>query len=129
MNSFNSHYDLAVFPSLVRKVRTWEDGHLPLSQSRIAFDLFMLIAHSAVSGKPLTLKELFNSLNYSERGIRYVLEQFIDGGWCKIVGHEKDKRFRIVIATELMRAKLHEYESHVINTYRVYFGQSMSQAV
>ena len=99
------------------QVRSWEDKHLPLSQSRIAFDLFVLIAHSAEVEQPMTLKELFNSLKYSERGIRYVLEQFIDGGWCEIAGHEKDKRFRRVVATDLLKTRLSEYQAHVISVY------------
>jgi hypothetical protein len=127
MSTNCSHYGSTVFPTLVRNVRTWEDSHLPLSQSRISFDLFMLIGQSAVTSRPLTLKELFNSLNYSERGVRYVLEQFIDGGWCEIIGHEKDKRFRLVVATDLMRSKLHEYERYVISTYEMAFVQASSK--
>lgn len=105
------------FTQCVHTIRAWEDRHLPRSKSYIAFDLFILIGHSAAIGQPLTLKELFNSLKYSERGIRYVLEQFIDGGWCEIAGHETDKRFRRVVATDLLRTKLREYEAHVLSVY------------
>lgn len=65
----------------------------------------------------MTLKELFNSLKHSERGIRYVLEQFVDGGWCEIVGNEQDRRFRRVVATDLLRSKLIEYQEHVFTVY------------
>ena len=82
-----------------------------------AFDLSMLIAHGADTEQPMTLKELFSSLKYSERGIRYVLEQFIAGGWCEIAGHETDKRFRRVIATDQLRSKLIEYQQHVMTVY------------
>jgi DNA-binding MarR family transcriptional regulator len=106
-----------IFTKCVQNIRNWEDRFLPLSQSRIAFDLFILIAHSHETGKPLTLKELCNSLNYSERGIRYVLEQLIDGGWCEIVGHNKDRRFRLIVATDLLRTRLREYEQLVLSVY------------
>jgi hypothetical protein len=110
-----------IFSQCVRHIRSWEDAHLPLSQSRIAFDLFMLIGQSSQVERPMTLKELFNSLKYSERGIRYVLEQFVDGGWCEIVGHEQDKRFRLVVASQRLIDKLAEYEQVVLNNYQSSF--------
>jgi DNA-binding MarR family transcriptional regulator len=110
-----------IFSQCVRHIRTWEDAHLPLSQSRIAFDLFMLIGHSSQVEQPLTLKELFNSLKYSERGVRYVLEQFVDSGWCEIVGSEQDRRFRLVVATQRLVDKLIEYEQVVLGHYRYSF--------
>jgi len=106
-----------IFTKCVQNIRDWEDRFLPLSQSRIAFDLFILIAHSHETDKPLTLKELCNSLKYSERGIRYVLERLIDGGWCEIVGHSKDRRFRLIVATDLLRTRLREYEQLVLSVY------------
>lgn len=108
------------FSNCVLHIRMWEDRYLPLSQSRLAFDLFVLIAHSAEVNRPLTLKELFNSLKYSERGIRYVLEQFIDGGWCVIAGNESDRRFRHVVATDLLKIRLREYEQHVLSAYSAF---------
>lgn len=117
MSNIEQYKSALPFSHAVQRVRTWEDRHLPLSQSRIAFDLFMLIASSAETGRPLTLKEIFNSLRYSERGIRYVLDQFIDGGWCNINEHGSDKRFRLVVASELMMTKLKDYEAHVLATY------------
>jgi len=110
-----------IFSQCVRHIRTWEDAHLPLSQSRIAFDLFMLIGHSSQVEQPLTLKELFNSLKYSERGVRYVLEQFVDSGWCEIVGSEQDRRFRLVVATQRLMDKLIEYEQVVLGHYKSSF--------
>ena len=116
------------FSQCVRYIRDWEDRHLPLSQSRIAFDLFVLIAHSSATDQPLTIKELINSLKYSERGIRYVLDQFIDGGWCEIVGHDKDRRFRHVVATDLLRLRLHEYKQHVLSVYSELLSENSQQA-
>jgi DNA-binding MarR family transcriptional regulator len=114
--SISTHH-LFAFSSSVRQIRTWEDKSLPLSQSRIAFDLYILIALSCEIERPFTLKEIFNSLNYSERGMRYVLDQMIDGGWCNLVGNENDKRCRLVVGTNLMRSKLSEYKELVLSTY------------
>jgi DNA-binding MarR family transcriptional regulator len=79
--------------------------------------LFILLGHSATFEQPLTLKELFHSLNHSERGVRYVLDQFVDGGWCEIIGNEQDRRFRHVVATEQLITRLREYENFVIEIY------------
>lgn len=65
----------------------------------------------------MTLKQLFNTQKYSERGVRYILEQFVEGGWCEIVGHEEDRRFRLVVATPRLTDKLAEYEALVLQTY------------
>lgn len=105
------------FTQSVQHIRQWEDAHLPVSQSRLAFDLFMLIAHSAETESPMTLKQLFHSMRYSERGIRYVLEQFVAGGWCEITSHQEDKRSRRVMATDKLRIALREYEAVVLVTH------------
>ena len=118
MSHQTSQYEQGLFPQLVRNIRTWEDTNLPRSKSYIAFDLFILIGHSASLDQPLTLKELFHSLKHSERGIRYVLDQFVDGGWCEIVGNEEDRRFRRVVATDLLKTRLREYEEFVLSIYR-----------
>jgi hypothetical protein len=110
------------FTYCVQNIRKWEDKHLPRSKSYIAFDLFILIGHTARLEQPMTLKELCNSLKHSERGIRYVLDQFVDGGWCEIVENEQDKRFRRIVATELLRTRLHEYEQQVLSAYNAIFA-------
>jgi DNA-binding MarR family transcriptional regulator len=117
MGKLNFQTSSKHFTQGVQHIRRWEDAHLPVSQSRLAFDLFMLIAHSAESGAPLTLKQLFHSMRYSERGIRYVLEQFVAGGWCEITSHQEDKRSRQVMATDKLRIAVREYEAVVLVTY------------
>jgi len=59
--------------------------------------------------QPMTLKQLFNTQKYSERGVRYILGQFVEGGWCEIGGHEENSRFRLVVATPRLTDKLAEY--------------------
>lgn len=105
------------FSQSVQCIRLWEEKNLPLSQSRIAFDLFALVAHSSCTETPLPQKELFNSLKYSERGIRYVLEQFVDGGWCEVVCDTKDKRCRFVVATQRLVDAFASYQEVVLSTY------------
>jgi hypothetical protein len=92
------------------KSRQWEESNLPLSQSRIAFDLSLFIGSCYLSKTKLTHKLLFNSLNYSERGIRNVLDQFVTGEWCSIVVNDTDKRCHLVVATQKLMTALSAYE-------------------
>ena len=105
------------FSQDVMKIRLWEEKNLPLSQSRIAFDLFALLANSSHAQQPLTPKRLFNTLSYSERGIRYVLGQFISGGWCEVVCDAEDKRCRCIVATKRLTDAFEAYEQFVLSTY------------
>jgi len=92
---------------------------LPLSQSRIAFDLFALLARNHYTNQQLTLKDLFNSLNYSERGVRYVLEQFVSGGWCEVVCDAVDRRCRCVVASKRLTDAFESYQKVVLSTYQI----------
>jgi hypothetical protein len=121
MSNLIGHSSKHLFSHCVQHIRQWEDRHLPRSKSYIAYDLFILLGHSATFEQPLTLKELFHSLNHSERGVRYVLDQFVDGGWCEIIGNEQDRRFRHVVATEQLITRLREYENFVIEIYSRHF--------
>ncbi len=105
------------FSKGVIDIRLWEERNLPLSQSRVAFDLFILIAHCSCTLKPLTLKRLFSTLKYSERGVRNVLEQFIVGGWCEVVCDTDDKRCRYIMATKRLTDAFESYKNVVLNTY------------
>jgi hypothetical protein len=113
-----SPLDLPLFSSCLIKIREWEEKNLPLSQSRISFDLFLLIACSYEGQQPYTLKEIFNSLNYSQRGVRYVLDQMINQGWCILIENDLDKRFKFVVGTDLMGSKLLEYKMMVMSMYK-----------
>jgi hypothetical protein len=124
-----SSLDLPLFSARLLKIRKWEEKNLPLSQSRIAFDLFILIAFSYEANQPYTLKELFNSLNYSQRGVRYVLDEMIDNGWCLLVENGHDKRFKFVIGTDLMESKLLEYRSMVLSLYKESFDELHVQSI
>lgn len=117
MSASDNNKKLLDFSQSVMNIRFWEEKNLPLSQSRIAFDLLLFIANCHYSETHLTLKYLFNSLNYSERGIRYVLEQFVSNGWCDIVGSCTDKRFRHVVASEKLTIAFESYEKTCITTF------------
>lgn len=91
------------------KVRSWERAHLPIEQSALALDLFLAIAYNTLCGKPLTLKLLFHSIDFSEAGIRKHLRRLITEEWCALVGSEHDKRLRHVVAQPKMLEALQDY--------------------
>jgi hypothetical protein len=117
MSVSDNNKKLLDFSQSVMNIRFWEEKNLPLSQSRIAFDLLLFIANCHYSETHLTLKYLFNSLNYSERGVRYVLEQFVNNGWCEVVGSTSDKRFRHVIPSAKLTSAFETYESISVDSY------------
>lgn len=101
------------------KVRDWEKANLPIEQSALAMDLFLTIAYNSLRGKPLTLKLLFHSIDFSEAGIRKHLRRMIQEGWCALQGSEHDKRLRHVVAQPKMLSALTDY----IQVLQEAFGQ------
>jgi hypothetical protein len=69
---------------------------------------------------------LFNSLNYSERGVRYVLEQFIRNEWCEVVGSSIDKRSRNVVASKKLTSAFEAYQAICVESYLRLFGEQVS---
>ena len=51
-------------------VQHWVRCNLPVEQSALAYDLILLVIDRTLTDSPLTLKELFHSLPYSETGVR-----------------------------------------------------------
>jgi len=82
---------------------------LPIEQSALAMDLFLVIAYNTLRGKPLTLKLLFNSIDFSEAGIRKHLRRMLSDNWCSLEGTEHDKRLRYVVAQPKMLHALEDY--------------------
>jgi hypothetical protein len=117
MSASDNNKKLLDFSQSVMNIRFWEEKNLPLSQSRIAFDLLLFIANCHYSETHLTLKYLFNSLSYSERGVRYVLEQFVSNGWCEVIGSTSDKRFRHIVASKKLTSAFEAYERTCIASF------------
>jgi hypothetical protein len=91
------------------KVRDWEKNNLPIEQSALALDLFLVISYNTLKGKPLTLKLLFHSIDFSEAGIRKHLKRLLADEWCSLEGTEHDKRLRHVVAQPKMLSALTDY--------------------
>ena len=82
------------------KVRNWEKTNLPIEQSALAMDLFLVIAYNTLRGKPLTLKLLFHSIDFSEAGIRKHLRRMLSEGWCALEGTKHRLDFVLFLGPE-----------------------------
>ena len=108
-NEPKNNKELISIVEKVLKVRDWENVNLPIEQSALAMDLFLVIAYNSLSGKPLTLKLLFHSIAFSEAGIRKHLRRLLSNNWCALEGTERDKRLRHVVAQPKMLYALEDY--------------------
>ncbi len=100
-------------------IREWERENLPSPQSSLAYEIFLFIAHYSLIDQPLTLKQLFLSLNYSETAIREQLSRLIDEGLCRIEGGIKDKRLKHIIACPSMLELIDKYAIQLADSISV----------
>jgi DNA-binding transcriptional regulator GbsR (MarR family) len=68
-----------------------------ITKSRISVDVFNLLAIHYYSGKVMTLKELFHSTKYSQRGVRLIIDEFISEDLVRLSEGSEDKRFKFII--------------------------------
>ena len=109
MPIYTSSDVLISFTNNVMLVRDWEKQHLPVANSALALDLFLLIAHNTLIDKPINLNLLFRSTIFSEAGIRKHLRRWIDGEWCALEVDGRDKRLKYVVAQPKMLLALSRY--------------------
>lgn len=118
MSTIKSHKELIPITENVIRVREWEKKHLPIEQSALALDLFLLISYNTLIGRPLTLKTLFHSVDFSEAGVRKHLRRLLSEEWCSLIGNERDRRLRHVVAQPKMLQALNAYSKILKNSYR-----------
>lgn len=96
-------------------VHRWMSENIPNGHSSVAIALFLVIADGNLNQQPPSLKSLFNSLIYSEQGVRTHLSCFIDEGYVSLKISKKDKRVRLVVATPLMMSLVNEMSVFIDN--------------
>jgi len=96
--------------------RQWIDKHLPISHSTMALDVLVLAAHYTFAKEPISSKELFHTLAYSEAGVRKHLRRFVAGGWLKIVKDERDSRVRLIVAEQKLLNAMREYANMLLSS-------------
>lgn len=109
MRKIKTNKALVPITERVMNVREWEKKNLPIEQSQLALDLFLIISYNTIIEKPLTLKTLFHSIDFSEAGIRKHLRRLLTEEWCHLVGDDRDKRLKLVVAQPKMLSALSNY--------------------
>ena len=93
----------------VLQVREWKRENLPNANSELALELFFVISYHSLLEKPLNLKVLFCTLNFSEAGIRKQLQLLLNDEWITFVGNQNDKRSKHVVAQPKMITAFNKY--------------------
>lgn len=91
-------FEIKLITESILARRRWEEVHFRLGRSSLAFDLMATVAHYTAVGSPLSLKQLFLLVEYSEAGARKQLVRLRKEGWIEIVRTESDARVRVVVA-------------------------------
>ena len=118
MRTKKSYKDLIPITKNVLRVRDWERKHLPIEQSQLALDLFLIISYNTLIEKPVTLKTLFHSLDFSEAGTRKHLRRLLKDDWCQLEGDARDKRLKLVVAQPKMLLALDEYSKILTTAFK-----------
>ena len=98
------------FTYLILQIRGWEDTNFPLGGSLLVKDILTIVAHHSISNTPLTLKQLYVMLHFSEAGIRKQLRNLISQGWIDLRPSKDDGRLKILFATPRLIKTIHAFE-------------------
>ena len=93
----------------LEKLRIWERKNLPLCRTISGYDLFMTLVSSPVH-KEIKLKNIYNSLPYSEKTLRTLLKDLESDGWITMPKKYKDKRVRVINLTEKFHDKISSWK-------------------
>jgi DNA-binding MarR family transcriptional regulator len=104
------NYPRNKFTHLLLQTRSWEDANLPLDGSLLVKDILTIVAHHTISNTPLTLKQLYVMLDFSEAGIRKQLRNLISQGWIDLRQSKDDGRLKILFATPRLIKTIQAFE-------------------
>lgn len=100
------------------RIQVWAKKNLPIENSQLALQLILIISYNTMIKKPLTLKLLFHSVDFSEAGVRKQLRKLLIEDWCCLVEDLKDKRLKLVVAQPKMLYALTEYSELLTSAYK-----------
>jgi hypothetical protein len=100
------------------RIQVWAKKNLPIENSQLALQLILIISYNTMIKKPLTLKLLFHSVDFSEAGVRKQLRKLLIEDWCCLVEDLKDKRLKLVVAQPKMLYALSEYSELLTSAYK-----------
>jgi len=95
-----------------------EQQLFPIEKSKIVFDLLIITTHFYLAKKPLSNKQIFLSLDYSESGVRKQLRRLIAQKWIKVNRSTNDKRIYCIIPTAKLLNSFKKYINELENLFR-----------
>jgi hypothetical protein len=113
------HLQYPNFAEFLWQARKWEYANFPSSQSRILFDILLLVEAYDIKNKNLSIKELQSLLPYSDRGVRYAVKNLIETEYCTLDTSCNDKRVRSLKSTNKLKILFDSYENFVLKNSRV----------
>jgi len=106
-----NNYQRNKFTHLLLQIRAWEDANFRLDGSLLVKDILTIVAHHSISNTPLTLKQLYVMLDFSEAGIRKQLRNLISQGWIDLQQSKDDGRLKILFATPRLIKTIQAFEN------------------
>lgn len=86
--------------------------NFPAARSLLAIDILVHTTDSTLRKRPMSMKDLFCAIPFSEVGIRKQIKRLVKEGWMRIDLSNADKRVRILVAEDKLLAVLQKYEAH-----------------
>lgn len=93
-------------------IRRWERLHMPFPNSPISNEIIYLIAARA-EDEPVSVKELYLELGYSEARVSDLLRQLVEAGWIISTQCQRDKRIRRLYPSERLAKLLADAASKI----------------
>jgi hypothetical protein len=107
----DGHAELAPsFPKLCLEARRWEKRNIPFASPQIALDIALYATAARLEGQPIASKTVHLTVGYSADRVREVLMELERGGWISKLPHRRDRRIRLIEATDKLVALMLRFE-------------------
>ena len=113
-----THIKLLIATKKIAALSKLEQKLFPIEKSKIVFDLLTITTHFYLANKPLSIKQIFLSLDYSENGIRKQLRRLIAQKWLKVNRGINDKRIYYIIPTAKLLKSFKKYTTVLENLFK-----------
>lgn len=101
--------------ALLKHIRDISLKHLPISHSFIPYDILIVLFYAHVDGRRLTIKELFNSLPYSDMGTRYHFRRLIEQNYIEVIRDHIDSRMKYCQVTKKFEERFELLTDELLN--------------
>ena len=85
--------------------------NFPAARSLLAIDILVHTADCTLRKCPMSMKNYFCTIPFSEVGIRKQIKRLVKEGWMRIDLSNADKRIRILVAEDKLLAVLQKYQA------------------